>query len=80
MKILFILGARPQFIKAALASRRLPGKGIKEILIHAGQYYDLNMSHIFFPELNLPKPDYHFGIDSGSHAEQTGKMLIEHAK
>jgi len=76
MKILSIVGARPEFIKAALVSRKLRERGIKEILVHTGQHYDFNMSDIFFQELNLPKPDYHLGVGSGSHSEQTGKMLM----
>ncbi|NQS90702.1 UDP-N-acetyl glucosamine 2-epimerase [Patescibacteria group bacterium] len=77
MKILSIIGARPQFIKVALISRRLQKEGIEEILVHTGQHYNFNMSDIFFDELNLAKPDYHLGIGSGTHSEQTGKMLIE---
>jgi len=77
MKVFSLVGARPQFIKATLVSRRLREKGIKEILIHTGQHYDFDLSDIFFQELKLPKPDYHLGVGSGSHGEQTGKMLIE---
>lgn len=77
MKFLSIIGARPQFIKAAMVSRRVRGEGIKEILVHTGQHYDFNMSDIFFQELDLPKPDYHLGVGSGSHGEQTGRMLME---
>ncbi len=76
MKILSVVGARPQFIKAVLISQKIRAKEIKETLIHTGQHYDFNMSDAFFQELNLPQPDYHLGIGSGSHAEQTGKMLI----
>jgi UDP-N-acetylglucosamine 2-epimerase len=77
MKILSVIGARPQFIKAALVSQKMRETGIQEILVHTGQHYDFSMSDIFFQELNLPKPDYYLGIGSGSHGEQTGKMLIE---
>lgn len=76
MKILTVVGARPQFIKAAVVSKRLRRK-FDEILVHTGQHYDYNMSEKFFEELDLPSPDYNLGISGGSHAEMTGKMLVE---
>jgi UDP-GlcNAc3NAcA epimerase len=76
MKIAAIVGARPQFIKAAVVSRTLRSiPGIKEVLIHTGQHYDENMSDVFFSELEIPQPDYHLGIGSNSHGAQTGQML-----
>jgi UDP-N-acetylglucosamine 2-epimerase len=77
MKVLSIVGARPQFIKAAVVSRNLRGMGIEEILLHTGQHYDFNLSEIFFRDFDLPKPDYQLGIGSGSHGEQTGRMIME---
>jgi UDP-N-acetylglucosamine 2-epimerase len=75
MKVLSIVGARPQFIKAAVVSRQLRASGFDEILLHSGQHYDFNMSEVFFRELELPAPSHYLGIGSGPHGEQTGKML-----
>ena len=77
MKVITIVGARPQFVKSSIVSKRLKEKNIEEIYIHTGQHYDENMSDIFFEELEIEKPKYNLHIGSGSHAEQTGKMLIE---
>jgi len=74
MKIVTVLGARPQFIKAAPVSRALKGE-ITELLLHTGQHYDYEMSEIFFEELELAHPDVNLGIQSSTHGEQTGQML-----
>lgn len=75
MKIASVVGARPQFVKAAALSRAL-ADSFDETLIHTGQHYDHNMSDVFFSELGIRPPAYNLGIGNGSHAEQTGKMLV----
>lgn len=75
MKIVSVVGARPQFIKAVLVSRELR-KSHQEILVHTGQHYDIELSKIFFDELNIPKPDYNLGVGSDTHARQTARIMI----
>jgi UDP-N-acetylglucosamine 2-epimerase (non-hydrolysing) len=75
MKVISVAGARPQFIKAAQVSREIRKKH-DEIILHTGQHYDPTMSETFFEELKIPHPDYNLNVGSGSHAEQTSKMLV----
>lgn len=75
MKIVTVIGARPQFIKAAAVSRKLE-QVCEEVIVHTGQHYDANMSELFFEELHIPKPKYNLGVGSGSHARQTAEMLV----
>lgn len=75
MKVCTVVGARPQFIKAAVVSHVLR-KNHEEILVHTGQHYDYNMSEQFFEELDIPQPNYNLGISGGSHASMTGNMMI----
>lgn len=74
MKIISIVGARPQFIKAAAVCRALR-QDHEELLVHSGQHYDYAMSDVFFEQLGIPKPDYNLAVGSGSHARQTGEMM-----
>lgn len=73
MKIVSIVGARPQFIKMAALAQAL--RGIRHVVVHTGQHYDENMSDVFFRELGLPRPDHILGVGSGPHGRQTGRML-----
>jgi len=74
VKVATVVGARPQFIKAAVLSRELR-KEHQETLIHTGQHYDPELSDVFFQELDLPQPDHDLGVGSGTHGQQTGQML-----
>lgn len=77
MKLVTIIGARPQFIKASALSKLIKKeKNINEIIIHTGQHYDYEMSNLFFKELNIPKPKYNLNIKSKYHGEMTGKMIL----
>lgn len=76
MKIVTVVGARPQFIKASVVSAALSGI-CSEVIVHTGQHYDRNMSDVFFEELSIPKPAYNLGVGSGSHGHQTGEMLMK---
>ena len=78
MKIVTVIGARPQIIKAAALSRAIKEhfkKEVNEVIVHTGQHYDDNMSQVFFDELGIPQPDYNLGVGSASHGVQTAKMI-----
>jgi UDP-N-acetylglucosamine 2-epimerase (non-hydrolysing) len=84
MKVILACGARPNFMKIAPLMRAIdkhnasaPGNAIQPVLVHTGQHYDYEMSQLFFQDLELPKPDIHLGTGSGTHAEQTGRVMIE---
>lgn len=75
-KILTIVGARPQFVKAAVVSRAIAGhSGCREVIVHTGQHFDANMSDVFFDEMEIPKPDHQLSISNLSHGAMTGRML-----
>ncbi len=81
MKIISVVGARPNFMKIAPFCRALAEHpGVKHVLVHTGQHYDARMSDSFFVDLNIPEPDVHLNIGSGSHAEQVGRTMIEFEK
>ena len=78
MKLVTIIGARPQIIKASAFSRAIKNHysdKIEEVIVHTGQHYDENMSEVFFTELDIPAPKYNLAVGSGKHGEQTAKMI-----
>src|SRR5262245_50675397 len=75
MRVMTAVGARPQFIKVAPISAALERAGIEELLVHSGQHYDHQMSSVFFEELSLPAPALNLGVGSGTHGQQTGRMI-----
>lgn len=77
MKVITIVGARPQFVKAAVVSRAFSEQGIEEKIIHTGQHFDHGMSDVFFDEMEIPKPHFNLGINSLGHGGMTGAMLAE---
>jgi len=80
-RILAVVGARPNFMKVAPIWRELSSRGSCELtLVHTGQHYDDNMSKVFFDDLELPRPDVYLGVGSGSHAEQTARVMVEFEK
>lgn len=80
MKVLSLIGTRPQYIKEAILNQEFKNKGINEILVDSGQHYDSNMSGIFLSSLNINKPDYNLNIGSGTHAEATAGIMIKFEK
>ncbi len=77
VRVLAVVGARPQFIKAAMFTHAIEGvPGIVQILVHTGQHFDYGMSEVFFDELSIPAPDVNLGISGGTHAEMTGRMMV----
>lgn len=77
MKVLSVVGARPQFVKAFAVSPAIREAGHDEVLVHTGQHYDEELSDVFFEELDLPRPDYNLGVRSGPHGEQTAAVIQE---
>lgn len=78
MKILHVVGARPNFMKVApIIAQLRKAQGVQQILVHTGQHYDAKMSDVFFQDLGMPAPDVHLGVGSASHAQQTAKVMVE---
>ena len=78
VKVLHVVGARPNFMKVAPVLAQLRKRGqVRQVLVHTGQHYDAKMSDVFFQDLGMPQPDVHLGVGSGSHAQQTARVMIE---
>jgi len=80
LKVLSLVGARPQIIKEAVLHEAFKVRGVQEVLVHSGQHYDYNMSDVFFEVLNIREPDHNLNVGSGKHGEMTGKIMIEFEK
>ena len=80
MKIISLIGTRPQYIKEANLGKEFEKQGIKEILVDSGQHYDANMSDVFLKVLDMKKPDYNLKVGSDTHAQMTGKIMIQFEK
>ena len=75
MHVLHVIGARPNFMKAAPVLRAFGRAGTRQTLVHTGQHYDTNMSEVFLRQLEMPEPDINLGVGSGSHAQQTAQIM-----
>src|SRR5947207_176519 len=75
MKVLSVVGARPQLVKLAPIAQAFAGTDHRHVIVHTGQHYDANLSDVFFTGLGIPTPDVHLGVGSGSHGAQTGAVL-----
>ncbi len=80
MKVLSLVGARPQIIKEAVLHEAFKVRGVQEVLVHSGQHYDYSMSDVFFKVLNIREPDHNLNVGSGKHGEMTGRIMMEFEK